>query len=82
MKAYRIFKWGEGGHLVDDVAIPEPGAGQVRLKVAANGICQSDLHLMYEWKDSPSHLNIELPMTIGHEPAGYVDKLGPGVSGF
>jgi len=82
MKAYRIFKWGEGGQLIDDVAIPEPGAGQVRLKVAANGICQSDLHLMYEWKASPPHLNIELPMTIGHEPAGYVDKLGPGVSGF
>jgi propanol-preferring alcohol dehydrogenase len=82
MKAYRIFNWGEGGQLVNDVEIPEPAAGQVRLKIAANGICQSDLHLMYEWKTSPSHLNIELPMSIGHEPAGYVDKLGPGVSGF
>jgi len=65
-----------------DVPIPEPGAGQVRLKVAANGICGSDLHLMEKWTASPPHLNIQLPMTIGHEPAGWVDKLGSGVSGF
>jgi len=82
MKAYRIFNWGQGGKLVNDVAMPEPGAGQVRLKVVANGICQSDLHLMKEWKASPSHLKIELPMTIGHEPAGMIDKLGPGVEGI
>jgi len=82
MKAYRIFNWGKGGVLVEDAEIPEPGAGQVRLKVAANGICQSDLHLMKEWKSSPSHLKIDLPMTIGHEPAGVVEKLGSGVEGI
>jgi len=65
-----------------DIPIPEPEAGQVRLKVAGNGICQSDLHLMYEWEASPPHIKIELPMTIGHEVGGYVDKLGQGVSGF
>jgi propanol-preferring alcohol dehydrogenase len=37
---------------------------------------------MDEWKASPPHLKIELPMTIGHEPAGVVDKLGPGVEGI
>jgi propanol-preferring alcohol dehydrogenase len=81
MRAFRIFEWGKGGRLVD-TAIPEPGPGQVRLKVAANGICHSDLYLLKEWKASPPHLKIELPMTIGHEPAGWVDKLGPGVEGF
>ncbi len=76
-----MFRWGEMGRLVEDADIPEPGVGEVRLKVAANGICQSDLHLMREWKASPPHLKIELPMTVGHEPAGVVDKLGPGVEG-
>jgi propanol-preferring alcohol dehydrogenase len=40
------------------------------------------LYLLKEWKASPPHLKIELPMTLGHEPAGYVDKLGDGVEGF
>jgi propanol-preferring alcohol dehydrogenase len=52
------------------------------LKVAGNGICQSDLHLMREWEDSPPHIKVELPMTIGHEVGGWADKLGPGVEGF
>jgi len=81
MKAFRIHNWGDGGKLVD-VDIPEPKANQVRLKLGANGICHSDLYLLKEWKASPPHLKIELPMTIGHEPAGYVDKLGDGVEGI
>ena len=81
MKAYRMFEWKQPAKLVD-IPIPEPKAGQVRIKVAGNGICQSDLHLMHEWEQSPSHIKIELPMTIGHEVGGYVEKLGPGVSGF
>ncbi|MBW2122848.1 MAG: NAD(P)-dependent alcohol dehydrogenase [Deltaproteobacteria bacterium] len=81
MKAYRLFEWKEPPKFVD-IPVPEPGAGQVRLKVAGNGICQSDLHLIHEWEASPPHLKIELPMTIGHEVGGWIDKLGPGVSGF
>ena len=81
MKAYRLFEWQKPARLVD-VDIPEPGAGEVRIKVAGNGICGSDLHLMYEWTESPKHLKIELPMTIGHEVGGYIDKLGSGVQGL
>jgi len=81
MKAFRIFEWGSGGKLVD-MEIPEPKAGEVRLKIMANGICHSDLHLLKEWKKSPAHLKIELPMTLGHEPAGVIDKLGQGVNGL
>jgi propanol-preferring alcohol dehydrogenase len=81
MRAYRIFEWKQPAKLVE-VPVPEPEAGQVRLKVAGNGICASDLHLMHEWEKSPSHIKIELPMTIGHEVGGWVDKLGPGVSGL
>jgi propanol-preferring alcohol dehydrogenase len=81
MKAYRLFEWKKPARLVD-IPVPEPEAGQVRLKVAGNGICASDLHLMHDWDKSPSHIKVELPMTIGHEVGGWVDKLGPGVSGL
>ena len=81
MKAFRIASWGDGGKLVE-VEKPIPQAGEVRLKVAANGICHSDLYLLKEWKKSPPHLQISLPMTLGHEGAGYVDAVGAGVEGF
>jgi len=81
MKAFRIHQWGDGGKLVD-TPIPEPKANEVRLKLGANGICHSDLYLLKEWKASPPHLKIKLPMTLGHEPAGYIDKLGDGIEGF
>jgi len=51
MKAYRLLQWKTAGQLLE-VPVPKPGAGQVLLKVAGNGICQSDLHLMYEWKQA------------------------------
>ena len=81
MKAYRLFEWQQPPRLVE-IPVPEPGPGQVRLKVAGNGICQSDLHLIHEWKASPPHIKVELPMTIGHEVGGWIDKQGPGVEGF
>lgn len=81
MKAYRLMQWGRAGQLVD-VPKPEPGPGQVLLKVAGNGICQSDLHAMYGWTSCPPHLDVELPLTIGHEVAGWVETCGRGVTGF
>ena len=81
MKAYRLLEWQKPPQLMD-IPVPEPGPGQVRLKVAGNGICQSDLHLIHEWTASPAHIKVELPMTIGHEVGGWVDKEGPGVGGF
>lgn len=81
MKAFRLFEWGEAPRLTE-IPVPEPAAGQVRIKVAGNGICQSDLHVIHEWKACPPHFNIELPWTMGHEVGGWVDKLGSGVSGF
>jgi 2-desacetyl-2-hydroxyethyl bacteriochlorophyllide A dehydrogenase len=53
---------------------PEPGAGQVRVKVEACGICGSDLHML----PSPT---IEPGTVMGHEFAGVVDAVGEGVEG-
>ena len=60
-----------------EVAIPEPGPGQVVLKVAAAGACHSDLHLM-EWPEG--QLPWKVPFTLGHENAGWVHAVGAGVT--
>lgn len=64
--------------LREDLPIPEPGPGQVRLRVAASGICGTDVHIC---NGDPS-LNglIKPPVVLGHEFCGHVDKLGPDVS--
>jgi len=61
---------------LDTVDEPTPGEGEVRVKVAHNGICGSDLH-MYEGRTWGSGK----PITLGHEFCGVVDGLGSGVSG-
>lgn len=81
MLAFQMMRWGEGGQL-NRVPVPEPGAGEVLVKVAGNGICQSDLHALYEWQSCPPHLAVELPLTLGHEVAGWVEACGPGVAGL
>ena len=81
MKAYQLLNWKANGEL-RDVPVPEPGPGQVLIKIAGNGLCQSDLHAMDDWTGPPPHLDIELPITLGHEVAGWVEKAGPGVSGL
>jgi alcohol dehydrogenase, propanol-preferring len=61
-----------------EVPVPEPGPGQVLIKVGGAGACHSDLHLM----DASAGRLQALPFTIGHENAGWVEKLGPGATGF
>jgi propanol-preferring alcohol dehydrogenase len=78
MKAYRLKQWQREPEL-EDVAVPEPQHGQVLLKVGGAGACHSDLHLM-EWE--AGKLPYRLPFTLGHENAGWVEKVGPGVEGF
>jgi D-arabinose 1-dehydrogenase-like Zn-dependent alcohol dehydrogenase len=57
--------------------IPEPGAGHVRIKVQACGICHSDvLTKEGHWP------GIQYPRVPGHEVAGMIDALGAGVSGW
>ena len=65
---------------LDDVPTPEPGLGQVRIKVQAAGVCLSDVHLI-EGSLQLNHLQQEA-VTLGHEVAGTVDALGPLVAGY
>lgn len=54
-----------------------PGAGQIRVRVAACGVCRTDLHVVDG--DLPDPV---LPMVPGHEIVGRIDALGPGVEGL
>ena len=57
--------------------MPEPGAGEVLIKVGGAGACHSDLHIM----QASSGL-FPLPFTLGHENAGWVETMGPDATGF
>ncbi len=59
---------------VESVPIPEPRRGEVRVRVTACGICGSDLNLCHGGLMTPGRIP-------GHEIAGVVDAVGPGVSG-
>ncbi len=61
-------------------SVGDPGPGEVQVRVAAVGVCGSDLHSYSEGAvgDSPC----VYPMVLGHEPAGVVATTGPGVNGW
>ncbi len=77
MRAFQLVAWQQPPEL-REVPIPEPGPGEVLLKVAGAGACHSDLHLM-EWP--PGQMPFEPPFTLGHENAGWVERVGAGVDG-
>ncbi len=58
---------------VREIALPDPGPGQVRVRVAAAGVCHSDLSL------SNGTLRQAMPVVLGHEAAGTVAAVGDGV---
>lgn len=78
MKAYQLTAWQQPPEL-REVPVPEPGPGQVLIKVGGAGACHSDLHLM-EWP--PGTMGFDPPFTLGHENAGWVESLGAGVEGL
>ena len=62
---------------LEQIPVPEPGPGEVLIKVAYCGICQSDLSLIQG--HLPSSLDV---VTQGHEASGVITKTGPGVVGW
>ncbi|MDQ1711484.1 MAG: hypothetical protein QOE45_934 [Frankiaceae bacterium] len=70
MLAVRLHAVGERPRL-DEVPVPEPGPGEVRVAVRACGICGSDVHLLHGVTPTGP-----LPLTLGHEPSGVVDDPG------
>lgn len=78
MLALRLTAWQAEAELAD-VPEPEPGRGQVLVRVGASGACHSDLHFMRDFP--PGLLPWHPPFTLGHETAGWVEAVGAGVHG-
>ncbi|MFF1798518.1 alcohol dehydrogenase catalytic domain-containing protein, partial [Kitasatospora sp. NPDC058263] len=78
MKAVQYRTAGAAPEVVT-VPDPEPGPGQVLLKVTAAGVCHSDIAVM---SLPAEQLSFPLPLTLGHEGVGTVAALGAGVTGF
>ena len=73
MKAVQIVEPGRP-LVLRELPRPEPGSGEVRVRVEAAGVCHSDVH----YRDGVGSVAF-MPMTPGHEVAGRVDALGAGV---
>ncbi|MBL8270876.1 NADP-dependent oxidoreductase [Steroidobacter sp.] len=81
MRAIRMHDYGGPDVLrLDDVPVPEPAAGQVRVRVHATGINP------FEWKlregRMRGRIELQLPHIPGFDVTGVIDKLGPEVSGW
>ena len=60
--------------VIEEVQLDDPGPNEVLVKMAASGVCRSDLHVLKgEWKPP-------LPTVLGHEAAGRIEAVGPGVT--
>lgn len=61
---------------IEERPVPEPGAGQVLVRLETCGLCHTDIHAMRgDWPVKPT-----LPFVPGHEGVGIVEKVGPGVT--
>lgn len=75
MLAYRMVEWGQPPRYAE-VDVPDPGPGQVLVRVVASGVCAIDLRVL---DTPPGGVWGEVPFTLGHETAGRVAAVGFGV---
>jgi len=59
--------------VIEEVELDAPRASEVRVRLAASGVCRSDWHMIQGVHPPP------LPIVLGHEGAGWVEEVGPGV---
>jgi propanol-preferring alcohol dehydrogenase len=71
MRAVRLHAPGEPLR-VEEVPLPEPSGTELRIRVAGCGVCHTDLHIV-----DGVQPRVELPVTLGHEVAGWIDAVGP-----
>ena len=79
MRALRLMSW-KSEPVLQEVADPTAGPGQVVVRIGGAGVCHSDLHLMHDF--DAGLLPWGPPFTLGHENAGWVHQLGDGVTGL
>jgi alcohol dehydrogenase, propanol-preferring len=79
MRALQLKSFQSDPELVD-LPEPEPGPGQVVIKVGGAGACHSDLHVMHEFAEGMAPWGP--PFVLGHEAAGWVHRIGSGVRNY
>ncbi len=72
MRAIRLHAPGEALR-VEEVPKPDPTGTEVRIRVGGAGVCHTDLHIV-----DGTQRRVELPVTLGHEVAGWIDAAGAG----
>ena len=65
----------DGSVGIDELTLDPPGEHEVRVRVVANGLCHTDLHVV-----ETAGWGMTLPVLLGHEGAGFVEEVGPGVT--
>ena len=75
MRAYVFSEWQKKAEL-REVPVPEPGHGEVLIKIGGAGACHSDLHIMQDWTPEtfPPAGFWSPPFTLGHENAGWIES--------
>lgn len=63
-----------GTFSVEDLELSEPGEGEVLVRLVATGMCHTDISVIEQI------IPLQLPLVLGHEGAGVVEKIGPGVT--
>ncbi len=71
MRAVRLRSPGEALR-VEEVAKPEPTGSEILVRVGGAGVCHTDLHIV-----DGTQTRVELPLTLGHEVAGWIESAGP-----
>jgi propanol-preferring alcohol dehydrogenase len=75
MKAAVVRSFSEPAH-IEERSVPQPGPGQVLVRLEACGLCHTDIHAMHgDWPVKPP-----LPLVPGHEGVGIIEQLGDGVT--
>jgi len=60
--------------VIEEVPRPEPGPGQVLIRVTASAFCGTDVHVHH------GRLPVQAPVVAGHQPVGVIESTGPGVT--
>jgi propanol-preferring alcohol dehydrogenase len=75
MKAAIVHEFGKPLS-IEEIPTPEPGEGQVLVRIEASGLCHTDIHAAHgDWPVKP-----KLPLIPGHEGVGIVEAIGPGAN--
>ncbi|KAM4625795.1 alcohol dehydrogenase 1-like [Polymixia lowei] len=78
IKCKAAVAWGPNKPLViEEIEVAPPQANEIRIKVVATGVCHTDLYHLFEGKHKDG-----FPAVLGHEGAGIVESVGPGVTEF